>query len=178
MARADSNAMDNDLDAISAQLEGGRDFEFPPLHLWHPELSGDIAIRIAADGTWYHDGEPIRRESLRNLFASILRKEDDGEFYLVTPVEKWRVSVELHPLIVTDIDLINDQFQLTLNTGKVVTAGAEYELFLDPAVDNVAAITLWHGLTAIFSRSAWYRLVSFADDKGMVSAGGISLQLV
>lgn len=168
----------NDLDAITAQLEGRRDFDFPPLHLWHPELSGDIAIRIAADGIWYHDDQPIRRESLRNLFASILRREDDGEFYLVTPVEKWRITVELHPLIVTDVDLVNDEFQLTLNIGKVVTVGTEYELFLEPAVDNVAAVTLWHGLTAIFSRSAWYRLVSFADDKGRVTAGPVSLQLV
>lgn len=169
--------MSEDLDAITAQLEGRRDFDFPPLHLWHPELSGDIAIRIARDGTWYHEGEPIRRESLRNLFASILRREEDGEYYLVTPAEKWRIVVELHPLIVTDVDLVNGELKLTLNTGKVITAGDEYPLFLDPSVDNVAAVKLWHGLSAIFSRSAWYRLVGFADEKGVISTGSISLRL-
>ena len=75
-----------------------RNFDSPPLHLWHPALSGDIPIRIAADGRWYHDGTVIRRESLVRLFASILRREEDGHYYLVTPAEKWRISVELHPL--------------------------------------------------------------------------------
>ncbi|MEH6588414.1 MAG: DUF1285 domain-containing protein [Halioglobus sp.] len=169
--------MADDLDSIAQQLDGRRNFDSPPLHLWNPALSGDISIRIAADGTWYHDGDPIRRESLRNLFASILRREEDGEYYLVTPAEKWRIEVELHPLIVTDAELVGTGLELTLNTGKTVTAGDEYPLFLDPAVDNVAAVTLWHGLTALFSRSAWYRLVELADEDGLVSSGSFSLQL-
>lgn len=169
--------MADDLDSIAQQLDGRRNFDSPPLHLWNPDLSGDISIRIAPDGTWYHDGDPIRRESLRNLFASILRREEDGEYYLVTPAEKWRIKVELHPLIVTDAELVGAGLKLTLNTGKTLTAGDEYPLFLDPAVDNVAAVTLWHGLTALFSRSAWYRLVEQADEDGLVSSGSFSLQL-
>ena len=169
--------MADDLEAISQQVEGSRDFDFPPLHLWQPEFSGDIDIRIARDGTWFHDGEPIRRESLRNLFASILRREEDGEYYLVTPAEKWRIQVELHPLIVTDAEIGDGDLQLTLNTGKVITLGDEYQLFVDPSVDNVAAVTLWHGLTGLFSRGAWYRLAACADDNGLVSAGAFSFQL-
>lgn len=169
--------MADDLDSIAQQLNGRRNFDSPPLHLWNPDLSGDIAIRITQDGTWYHDGDPIRRESLRNLFASILRREEDGEYYLVTPAEKWRIEVELHPLIVTDAELAGSGLELTLNTGKTITVSDEYPLFLDPAVDNVAAVTLWHGLTALFSRSAWYRLVALADDDGLVSSGSFSLQL-
>lgn len=169
--------MAGDLDSIAQQFDGRRNFDSPPLHLWNPDLSGDISIRIAPDGTWYHDGDPIRRESLRNLFASILRREEDGEYYLVTPAEKWRIEVELHPLMVTDAELVGTGLELTLNTGKTVTAGDKYPLFLDPAVDNVAAVTLWHGLTALFSRSAWYRLVELADDDGLVSSGSFSLQL-
>lgn len=170
--------MTDELDSISRQVEGRRNFDTPPLHLWSPDLSGDIAIRIARDGTWYHDGDPIVRESLRNLFASILRREDDGEYYLVTPVEKWRIEVESHALIVNDVERVGDGLELTLNTGRVITVSDEHPLFIDDAVDNVAAVSLWHGLTALFSRNAWYRLVELADDSGAVSSGSFSLTLV
>lgn len=169
--------MVDNLESITRQVQGRRDFDSPPLHLWNPELSGDIPIRIARDGSWFHDGDPIRRDSLRNLFASILRREDDGEYYLVTPSEKWRIEVDLHPLIVTDAEIAGGNLQLTLNTGKVITAGEEYQLFLDPSVDNVAAVTLWHGLTALFSRSAWYRLAAYADEDGLVAGDTFSFQL-
>ena len=94
--------MANPLEGIEKQVRR-RNFDSPPLPLWHPPLSGDIAIRIAADGSWYHEGTLIQRKSLVRVFASILRREEDGEYYLVTPGAKWRIEVELHPLIDTDI---------------------------------------------------------------------------
>ena len=171
--------MSDPLDVISEQLkdEQGRNFDSPPLHLWQPELSGDIAIRIAADGSWYHQGDPIKRESLRNLFASILRREDDGEYYLVTPAEKWRIQVDLHPLLVTDVEQRGGTLFLTLNTGRTLTVDSDHPLFLEPRQENVAAVTLWHGLTALFSRSAWYRLVDLSSDDGVVRSGSFHLQL-
>ena len=96
--------MDKQLEDIEDQVRSRRDFDTPPLHLWQPDLSGDIDIEIRADGSWWHDGAPIQRESIVRLFASILRREDDGEYYLVTPVEKWRIRVQAHALVVTDVD--------------------------------------------------------------------------
>ncbi len=170
--------MATDIENIAAQVEGGRNFDAPPLERWHPPLSGDIAIRITADGTWYHDGDPIRRESLRNLFASILRREQDGEYYLVTPVEKWRIDVELHPLIVVDVEQDGDRLELTLNTGKRLAVSQEHPLFLESRLDNVAAVELWHGLCAVFSRSAWDRLVEMADADGNLRSGDFRLNLL
>lgn len=146
-----------------------RNFDTPPLHLWDPELSGDIPIRIAADGCWYHDGTVIRRESLVRLFASILRREDDGQYYLVTPAEKWRISVELHPLIVTDVSAAPGEgetpvLQATLNTGKRVDIGARHSLFFEPTLGDIPVLKLDHGLTALCSRPAWYRLVDLAQE--------------
>ena len=97
---------DNSLEGIEQQLGKRRNFDAPPLHLWQPALSGDIAIRITAEGDWYHEGGKIERDALVRLFASILRREDDGEYYLVTPGEKWRIVVELHPLMVIDIAVL------------------------------------------------------------------------
>ena len=83
--------MGTELENIEKQLTGGRNYDAPPLHLWHPELSGDIDIHITSDGSWYHEGAKITREAIVRLFASILRREEDGEYYLVTPGEKWRI---------------------------------------------------------------------------------------
>lgn len=159
--------MGDELEKVEKAAGSGRNFDRPPLHLWHPPLTGAIDIRIAADGTWYHEGAPIRREALVALFASILRREKDGEYYLVTPAEKWRIAVEVHPLIVTDVEPVEEGGALVLraaiNTGKTVEIGDSHPLFLEPAVGNIAAVRLWHGLAALFSRAAWYRLVEMAE---------------
>jgi hypothetical protein len=158
--------MDEQLEAIEKQV-GKRNFEAPPLHLWHPPLSGDIPIRIAADGTWYHEGGEIKREAIVHLFAAILRREDDGEYYLVTPGEKWRIEVDLHPLIATDVERSDSGLlQVTLNTGRTLTIDKDHPLFLEKSVGGVAVVKLEHGLSALFSRAAWYRLVAMAEDHG------------
>lgn len=173
--------MGNDLESLEQQVSGRRNFDAPPLHLWHPPLSGDIPIVIKADGSWYHDGGLIQRDSLVRLFASILRREDDGEYYLVTPGEKWRISVELHPLIVTDVESVEEGdstfLYATLNTGKRVPVGSEHPLFLEPTVGDVAFVKLAHGLSALFSRAAWYRLVELSDD-GLVISGEYQFSLI
>ena len=159
--------MDDQLKSLEEQASGRRDLENPPLHQWNPPLSGDIPIVIKSDGRWYHDGGKIKRPALVKLFASILRREMDGEYYLVTPGEKWRIEVEGHPLVVTDFELAEEdgsELIVILNTGRRVTIGAEHPLSLDAATSGVAVVALDHGLTAVFSRAAWYRLVDTAKD--------------
>ena len=173
--------MANPLEGIEKQVRR-RNFDSPPLHLWHPALSGDIPIRIAADGTWYHEGAVIARDALVRLFASILRREDDGEYYLVTPAEKWRIAVDLHPLIVTDVSLPKEGGELlaTLNTGRHVHINAQHPLFPEPAVDGIPAIQLEHGLSAMLNRAAWYRLADMAREEGgelLLSSGGYQYRL-
>lgn len=162
--------MEDELDTIAGQISGKRNYDTPPLQLWHPPLSGDIAIRIDAQGRWFHDGGEIRREALVRLFASILRREEDGDYYLVTPVEKWRIKVELHPLMVTDVDSREEGgkpcLDATLNTGRVVRINQVHPLVPEPAVGNIAVLKLDKGLTALFSRAAWYRLVDMVEASG------------
>jgi hypothetical protein len=161
--------MKGPIDLLEAQLKSRRDYDSPPLHLWHPPLSGDISIVIDAQGEWHHDGTRIQRSSLVRLFASILRREDDGDYYLVTPGEKWRIQVELHPLMVTDVTALEIDgecvLEATLNTGRQIMVSKENPLFLEPAVGNIAALQLAHGLTALCTRSAWYRLVDMAESR-------------
>src|SRR5881275_2931213 len=66
----------------------------PPVDRWDPQHCGDSGMRIARDGTWYHEGRPIRRPAMVRLFSSVLRREPDGRHMLVTPVEKLEIEVE------------------------------------------------------------------------------------
>jgi hypothetical protein len=134
---------------------------------------------IRADGSWLHEGGVIERQPLVNLFASILRREDDGDYYLVTPVEKWRIQVELLPLVIVDFDLQQaaegeQALVVRTNTDRQYTVNAEHPLFL-PEGSAIPAVQLDHGLAAGFNRPAWYRLAELCEetDQGFVlySAG-------
>lgn len=147
-----------------------------PLDAWNPEYCGDVDMAIAADGTWFHEGVPIKRAELWQLFAGILRKESDGEFYLVTPVEKCRVDVALHPLIITDFSMLNGdegpQVTATLNAGGSFPVSADHPLKPESRAGGAAYIELPHGLTALCSRPAWYRLVDMADEAHSIVSDG------
>ena len=147
-----------------------------PLHLWQPDYCGDIDMAISSDGTWYHEGVPIKRPELWQLFSGILRREADGDYYLVTPVEKCRVDVALHPLMITDMQVDESgegrQLLAVLNAGGVFPVSREYPLKLEAKAGGAAYIELPHGLSALCSRAAWYRLVDLADDRHSVTSGG------
>src|SRR4051812_25388326 len=70
----------------------------PPVEKWHPAHCGDSEMRIARDGTWFHQGSPIGRRELVRLFSTVLRKDEDG-FMLVTPAEKLAIRVEDAPFL-------------------------------------------------------------------------------
>ena len=68
--------------------------KLPPVEKWNPTHCGHSDMRIASDGTWFHQGSPIGRPAMVRLFATILRREADGSHVLVTPVEKLTIDVE------------------------------------------------------------------------------------
>ncbi len=142
-----------------------------PVHLWDPPFCGDMDMKIARDGTWIHQGQPIRRLAMVQLFASVLMLEDD-EYYLVTPVEKVRIQVEDCPFVATEMDMLmedgNQRLRFTTNTGEIVYAGVEHELCVD--TDPVSGephptIHVRSGLKALLSRSVFYRLVNEAEQR-------------
>jgi len=176
--------MKDPMESIESELKARRDYQSPPLHLWNPPLSGDIAIRIEPDGSWYHEGVKIERETLVCLFACILRRESDGDYYLVTPHEKWRIEVVLHPLLVTDFDRSRVDGRpvliATLNTRKQVEVSQESPLYLDSSAGGVAVLRLPHGLTALSTRAAWYRLIDMAESEegeSILRSGDFELKL-
>ncbi|MFL2492214.1 MAG: DUF1285 domain-containing protein [Luminiphilus sp.] len=155
-----------------------------PLDQWNPANCGYVDIAIDRDGRWFHEGSEIKRVELVALFAGLLRREEDGGYYLVTPVEKVEVSVALHPLMVVDATRIDnaptgdDRLGLILNSGGVFYLDDETGLTPEPAAGGAAFISLPHNLTALFTRAAWYRLVDMADDDGCVESGGQKYSLL
>jgi hypothetical protein len=147
-----------------------------PVHLWDPPYCGEIDIRIAADGRWYHEGSPIGRLPLVQLFSSILRLDSDGYHYLVTPVEKVRIKVDDCPFaaVLLDVEGEGEQQSLrfTLNTEEQVVAGPDNAITVTTAADGQPhpVLHVRHGLDALISRSVFYQLAAIAtpeqvDDK-------------
>lgn len=103
-----------------------------PVERWQPAHCADLDIRIAADGTWFHDGAPIRREPLVRLFASVLRCDADGRHFLVTPAEKVGIVVEDAPFLAVEMHAAGAGADRVLtvrtNVGDVVAAGPEHPL--------------------------------------------------
>lgn len=142
----------------------------PPLHMWNPKLSGDIDIVIKANGEWFHEGGEIKRPPLVKLFSSILRRENDDQYYLVTPVEKWRISVEDSAFLITTMDVINvskdsQQIIFTTNVDDKFLLSTAYPLIID--IDDLTGepdpkIKLNNNLTAKLSRNVFYQLVDYA----------------
>ena len=76
--------------------------KIPSVHMWNPQLTGDMDLVIDREGRWVHEGGEIKRPALVKLFSSSLKKEN-GEYFLVTPVEKWRITVVLAPFFITSV---------------------------------------------------------------------------
>ena len=89
-------------------------------------------MRIARDGTWYHQGSPIRRVALVKLFSTVLRRDDDGDYWLVTPVERGRIEVEDVPFTAVEMNVKGkgkDQvLSFRTNLDEIVNVDADHPL--------------------------------------------------
>ncbi|GIX12044.1 MAG: hypothetical protein KatS3mg118_0003 [Paracoccaceae bacterium] len=151
----------------------------PPVHLWNPPFCGDLDIRIARDGTWFYLGTPIGRMALVRLFASILRRDEDGRYYLVTPVEKVGIRVDDAPFVAVDFRVEDpgpdQRLVFTTNVGDEVAAGPDHPIRVerDPATGEPAPYVHVRGrLEALIDRKSFYRLV----DLGVVEDGWFGLR--
>jgi len=131
---------------------------------------GDLDMRIARDGTWYYRGSPIGRLPLVKLFASVLRREADGGYWLVTPAERGRIAVEDVPFVAVELTAIGEgrdqQLIFRTNLDEIVTAGPDHPLRVEtaPSGEPSPYILVRCGLEARLTRAVFYELVEFADE--------------
>lgn len=120
-------------------------------------------FRIDYDGTWHHDGEPIRRAALVDLFAKrALKRDKDGQYWLSTPHESYRVEVADVPFIITDYSYEDDTLTLTSNLGEsvVVSAARPLELrYNEKEKTELPYIMIRDDLYARLSRNVYYALI-------------------
>ena len=154
---SDSKILSNPL-AIADQIgTGGGKSKLPPIHLWNPPFCGDIDMEIRRNGDWFYQGSRIQRPALVRLFSTVMRREDDDAYYLVTPVEKVRIRVEDAPLFVVALEALNEEggqsLQFTTSTNDVVIASAEHPITV-----------VRDRLTAMISRPVYYELVALGHE--------------
>jgi uncharacterized protein len=136
-----------------------------------PIDSGDLDLRIARDGTWHYCGSPIGRLPLVKLFASVLRREADGSYWLVTPAERGRIEVEDVPFLAVELTIAGEgrsqQLIFRTNLDDIVTAGSDHPLRVETAVDGQPApyIHLRGGIEARLVRPVFYELVDLAVEE-------------
>ncbi len=165
-------------DPFATLLAAARSGDVPPVERWNPPYCGEIAIRIAADGTWYHEGRPIRRPALVKLFSRVLRRDEDGHTYLVTPVEKMRITVEDAPLHVAQMEVAGagraQRILMRTLTDDVFPVDADHPLVMRPsprAGELRPYVRVRGRLDAVLLRPVYYELAGLLT-QGRDETGG------
>ncbi len=145
---------------------------YPPVHLWHPQHCGTMNLVIRKDGSWWHEGRKIERANMVRLFSRILRREEDGSYVLVTPVEKVTIKVEDAPLMVVDVERVDHQDGLkpwlhvrTLTDDEVVV-DQDHPLWVEidaKTGEPSPYVLIRAGLHARIHRNAFYRMIEWAE---------------
>jgi hypothetical protein len=139
----------------------------PPVHLWNPPYCGEIDMRIGSDGLWYYMGTPIGRERLVKLFSSVLRKDEDGQIYLVTPVEKIGIAVDDAPFLIVHMQVQGEgesqMLTFVTKTGDEVTVDDGHPMRFEEehGTEGLKPYVLVRGrLEALVNRPIFYDLVN------------------
>lgn len=145
--------------------------ESPPVDRWNPPHCGHSGMRIARDGTWFHNGRPINRPAMVRLFSTILRREPDGGHMLVTPVEKLDIDVEGTAFRATQMTTSGEGQQrrigLTLDSGDALIVGARHPLSVIETNEGPSPrVAVRFGLEAELSRPLYYELAEIALAEG------------
>jgi uncharacterized protein len=143
----------------------------PPVDRWNPAHCGHSNMRIARDGSWYHEGCPIERPAMVRLFSSVLRREPDGSHVLVTPVEKLIIDVETTAFRATQMTMADEREErrigLTLDSGDALIVGPAHRLSVAQTPDGPSPrVTVRFGLEAELARPLYYELAEIALAEG------------
>lgn len=150
--------------------------KLPPVESWNPRNCGTSSMRIARDGTWFHEGSPIGRPAMVRLFSTILRREPHGGYVLVTPVEKLDIEVEDAPFVAVELKSDGEgserSLAFRLNTGDVVIAGAQHPIRLVAGEAGPHPyLEVRKGLDALIARPVFYELATLALGEGAEPPG-------
>jgi len=149
--------------------------DLPPVDTWQPERVGEIDILINRQGEWLYQGEPMSRHAVVQLLSSILRKDGD-DYFLVTPHEKLKITVEDVPFIVQMMDVEAGQepdaekkqeIHFSTQVGDCFTLSAEHALRVsyNEREEPAPYVHVRGGMYARLSRSVYYELVDHLQER-------------
>ncbi len=160
------------LESLGREPGANEAFRRAPTHLWQPENCGEVDIRIDAQGQWWHEGKPIRRSGLLRLLASVLIQEE-GSYWLKTPVEKMRIEVEDAPFVVRDLLPGDGGLEAVTNVGEQVWLDRPWSLSRDASGEARPWVPLTEGIGARLSRNLYYHLVNEAAEQPDAAQAGV-----
>ncbi|MGV1752197.1 DUF1285 domain-containing protein [Agrobacterium sp. CG674] len=154
----------------AAEQSGDKSRGPAPVERWDPPFCGDLDMEIRADGTWFYMGTPIGRAPLVRLFSTVLRKDEDGQTYLVTPVEKVGIRVVDAPFLAVEMNVAEKDGAQVLtfrtNVGDVIEVGPKNPLRFELSGENKALkpyLRVRGRLDALVSRAVMYDLVELGE---------------
>lgn len=141
--------------------------KLPPVEQWTPAREGESHMRIAADGTWFHEGSPITRAAMVRAFSALLTRDAAGRHWLVTPHEKLAIEVEDAAFMAIDAVRKGGGIAFRLNTDDLVVAGPGHALRAAGDADTPALyLHVRRGLEARLNRSTYAQLAQIALAEG------------
>ena len=165
-----------------AELAAAR--KLPPVEQWEPPVCSDSLMQIKADGRWFHDANEfgdgeIKRPAMIRAFASLLRRDADGQHWLVTPHEKQSIVVDDAAFVAVDVVRQGEALVFRLNTDDDVIAGPDHPLIARGSAELPAIyLAVRHGTEARVGRCTWLQLVELADPELSVTSQGARFSLV
>lgn len=153
-------------DLISNQEQSAK--KYPPTHLWNPEKSGDMDLVIDREGRWIHEGREIKRSEIVKLFSTILKFEQ-GRYFLVTPVEKWQIKVDIAPFFITqarrEIRGSQQAIMLTTSTDNLIILGEKNPIRIDQSIEGetIPLVKVRENLMGLISRPVYYQLIDWCE---------------
>lgn len=164
-----------DSESLFARLELDKARKRPPISQWHPQQTGDSAMRIARDGRWYYRNSEIRRPEMVRLFSTILRRDGD-QYYLVTPVERLSIVVDDAPFVAVDVEArgtgTGQSLVFLTNVDDAVAADSDHAIALRGGGASARPYVLVRdGLDALIARPVYYRLAELATTGPLGSLG-------
>jgi len=150
--------------------------KLPPVETWEPDNIGDSLMRIAADGTWFHDGGEVTRKAMVRAFSSLLKRDENGQHWLVMPFQKLSIEVEDAAFIAVDALMRDTAIGFRLNIDELILAGPQNRLVARGNAETPALyLQIRGGLEARLNRSTYEQIAEIAlaqgDDWTVTSQG-------
>tara|TARA_B100000073_G_scaffold158529_1_gene130875 strand:- start:156 stop:671 length:516 start_codon:yes stop_codon:yes gene_type:complete len=151
--------------------------KYPPVHLWNPDLCEGVEMKIDREGNWFYQGSIIGRDKLKILFSRILKFENN-RYFLVTPVEKVPVTVDLAPYMIVDYEVDSDHKNIILKTNLDLSIPLDQDHKLEVRnIDGeyIPFVHVRNNIEGFISRSVYYSLIEIALRQDNVFEGQLSL---